>query len=134
MNNLKGGRDEEALRQILSQLELAMTDSAEVRAAFFDRHTDDDYVLTGPTGVVTTKPEILEGLRAGTVKFSSYSMSDLRIRGESGWALIIGVASGEGVNPGGEVFRGDNRFTSVWIKSDDGWKLVAWQATPIQVP
>ncbi len=109
-----------------------MTGTPEATATTFARYTDGAYVLTGPGGLVSDRAEILEGLRRGTVKFSSYSMDDLRFRVEDGWGVVIGRASGEGVNPGGEVFSGDNRFTSVWIKSVEGWKLVAWQATPIQ--
>jgi ketosteroid isomerase-like protein len=134
MSDYDSAAEERALRRILDEIERAITGSAGSAVETIRRYTDEDYLLTDPTGTVITKTEILEALRRGDAKVSSYSLSDLRIRVEPGWALVIGRASGEGVNPDGEVFRGDHRFTSTWTKTSDGWKIVAWQYTLIQNP
>ena len=33
------------------------------------------------------------------------------------------------MSPRGERIELNTRFTSVWVKHDDGWRLAAWQAT-----
>jgi ketosteroid isomerase-like protein len=121
-----------ALRQIFTHLEQAITDDPLVAADTFARYTDPDYIFTSPTGTVSNRSELVEALRQGAVKFSSYAMNDLTVRTYEDWAVVTGRASGDGINPGREIFHGDYRFTSVWRKTTNAWKLMAWQATAIQ--
>lgn len=123
--------DVNELVTILRELEVAMRtgpDAAEV----FARHTRPDYVFTSPTGVVSSRAEVIDGLRNGSVRFTKYSMTDLDVRDYGAFAVVIGRAEGDGVNPGGEMFHGAYRFTSVWDRVEGPWRLVAWQATAVR--
>ena len=124
------GLTEHDLRGILGEIEAAAVRGPKL-ADVFERHAAPEYVFTSPAGVVSDREEILRGLRERTVAFKSYNMRDIDIRRYDSVAVAVGRAEGEGINPGGEIFRGAYRFTSVWNATPSGWKLVAWQATAI---
>lgn len=114
---------------ILRELDAAIVSG---QAAFvFDQYTLDDYLFTSPSGTLTAKPQVLEALRSGAARFTSYSTSDILVRGYGSIAVVHGIAAGQGINPGEEVFQGRYRFTSVWVYHQGDWRLAAWQATAI---
>lgn len=121
---------EQQLRSILDEIEAASVSGPHL-ADVFERYVAPEYAFTSPAGVVSGRDDIVRALRENTVAFSAYRMSDLDIRNYGSVAVVLGRAEGEGVNPGGEVFRGAYRFTSVWSEGPYGWRLVAWQTTSI---
>jgi ketosteroid isomerase-like protein len=128
-NHVSAEDRERRLRAILGELESGMVQGS--AADVFERYTAPDYIFTSPSGELSTRESILAGLREGSVRFTSYTMSDIEVRLYGGVAVVIGRAEGDGVNPGGEPFHGAHRFTSVWSSVDLEWKLVAWQTTVI---
>ena len=129
MSEPAGEAPEAQLRNIFKEIESSVvSDSA---AEVLAHHTATDYVFTSPKGRVSDRSEILDGLRAGSVKFSSYAITDLQVRIYGLFAVVIGRADGTGTNPGGEQLLGAHRFTSAWVNDGSQWKLVAWQATDL---
>ena len=127
---IKVGMSPEAeLRDILKEIESSIV--AGSAAETFARHTAPDYVFTSPAGRVSSRSQILDGLRSGSVKFTSYAITELDVRVYGSSAVVIGKAVGAGTNPGGEELRGVHRFTSAWTNEGSEWKLVAWQATEV---
>lgn len=100
-------------------------------AQTFDHYTLDDYLFTSPSGTLNTKPQVLEALRSGAARFTSYSTTDIQVCDYGSIAIVHGITAGKGVNPGGEIFHGRYRFTSVWVDHEGDWRLAAWQATAI---
>lgn len=78
---------EARLRQILKEIEIGVTENS--GADVFARHTTPDYVFTSPTGRVSNRSEVLDGLRTGGVRFNSYSMADLDIRLYDSLAVVM---------------------------------------------
>ena len=119
----------ERIPAILRELDDAVVSGQ--AAATFDHYTLDDYLFTSPSGMLTAKPQVLEALRSGAARFTSYSTGDILVRDYGSIAIVHGIAAGEGINPGEEIFYGRYRFTSVWVLHEGEWRLAAWQATAI---
>jgi ketosteroid isomerase-like protein len=88
----------------------------------------DDLTYTHATGVFETKGEFIAKLKSGQLKYESFAPEDLRVRvfGETG--VLTGVARVK-VQVKGEQLSFQLRFTDVYVKKDNRWQMVAWQAT-----
>jgi ketosteroid isomerase-like protein len=101
-------------------------------AAFVDRVWDEDFFYTGVRGEVKRKADILNELKAGDLKFEVLKFDDVRVAPYGDVAVVNGRATAKGRNSKGLVV-GEFRYTRVWVKRADGWKIVAFQGTPIVV-
>lgn len=129
MTCAEGDATRRRLVDVLQELELAVPTSR--AAEVFERYTAADYVFTSPAGAVVSRADVLKGFRDRTTGFTSYRMNDIDVRYYRDFAIVRGRAEGEGVNPGGERFSGDYRFTSVWSLLDGDWRLLTWHATAV---
>ena len=100
--------------------------------AAFDKGTTDNFMFVGNDGTVTTKAERLESMKTGATKYESLTYDDVtvRVRPTGDGAIVIGKATVKGMNMG-KPMEGANRVTQVWMKTNDGWKMVTLQATAI---
>jgi ketosteroid isomerase-like protein len=96
----------------------------------FDKATADNFMFVGNDGVVSTKAERLESMQTGATKYESLTYDDLmvRVRPTGDGAIVIGKATVKGMNMGKPI-DGAMRVTQVWMKTNDGWKMVTLQAT-----
>ena len=117
--------------EILRDLEAAILKGGREAADAFELYTAPEYVFTSPSGMPSSREDVLDGLHSGDVRFGSYRLSDIDVRPYGSMAVVLGRADGEGKNPGGEIFHGAYRFTSVWHLVEGDWRLVAWQTTAI---
>lgn len=91
----------------------------------------DTYVFTDPTGRVSNKAQVIEGLETGRIKIRSQKTQAVRIivfhntAIETG--LLTSVAMRDGRNSGGTF-----RFTRVWVKRGARWVTAAFQETAVQ--
>ena len=101
-------------------------------SAAFDKATADNFMFVGNDGVVSTKAERLESMKSGATKYESLTYDDLavRVRPTGDGAIVIGKATVKGMNMGKPI-DGAMRVTQVWMKTNDGWKMVTLQATAI---
>jgi ketosteroid isomerase-like protein len=88
----------------------------------------DDLTYTHATGVFETKAEFLGKLKSGQVKYESFAPQDIRVRVYGTTGVVTGVARVK-VQVKGELLQFQLRFTDVYVKKDDRWQMVAWQAT-----
>ncbi|MGD2154373.1 MAG: nuclear transport factor 2 family protein [Gemmatimonadales bacterium] len=118
-----------AVEGIIRELAEAVVrgDAADV----YDRYLAPDYVFTSAAGRVSTREQMLEELRRGAVEFEDFRFANdvVQVHGEV--VVAMGSASGEGVNPGGEQFRGRYRYMAVFVQMDGRWLLTAWQTTAV---
>lgn len=90
----------------------------------------DDLTYTHSSGQIETKPQFLESLRSGRMRYLSAQPSGQAVRLYGDTAVVTGRAEVK-VNHQGQELVLSLRFTEVWVKSGGGWKLTAWQSTRV---
>ena len=88
----------------------------------------DDLSYTHATGVFETKAEFIGKLKSGQLKYESLTPEDIRVRTYGSTGVVTGVARVK-VRVTGEALSFRMRFTDVYVKQADRWRMVAWQAT-----
>jgi ketosteroid isomerase-like protein len=91
-----------------------------------ERLLADDLSHTHMEGRVDNKAELLEGLRR---RPRMVRRGDLRVRLYGDVAVMNGR---QFLDFGGDVI--ENEALQVWRREQDGWRLVAFQASPVRSP
>ncbi|MFL9934871.1 nuclear transport factor 2 family protein [Paraburkholderia sp. RL18-103-BIB-C] len=103
----------------------AMT-SADLAA--LDRVLSDDLIWTHSSGKVDSKKELLAKIESGESQYLSMLREDERYVISDDAAVASGVVI-QVVRLGGEVRSLRSRYTNVWFREGDDWRVVAWQST-----
>jgi len=102
--------------------------------ALFTKYWSPEMVVNTPANVVGDIENTKKSLRAGKINYSSMTRNIERITFNENIAIVMGneilKPQGNNENAGKTVTR---RFTNIWMKSKDGWRMVARQATIISV-
>ena len=93
-------------------------------AAALDRIYADDFIGVGPSGTVRTKKQVILDFTSGTLKFQSITTDEVQVRVYENTAVETGLSTMDGQDNGKAVPR-NTRFTRVWVKQQDHWRLVA---------
>lgn len=93
-------------------------------AAALDRIYADDFIGVGPSGTVRTKKQVISDFTSGTLKFQSITTDEVQVRVYENTAVETGLSTMDGQDNGKAVPR-ITRFTRVWVKQQDYWRLVA---------
>lgn len=96
--------------------------------AALDQILSDDLSYTHATGVFETKAEFLGKMKSGQLKYEAFAPEDIRVRVYGTTGVVTGVARVK-VHVKGEPLSFRLRFTDVYVKKDNRWEMVAWQAT-----
>jgi len=88
-----------------------------------------DYVHIHGTGKVESKPQFVEALRSGARKYERCDMSNLQVIPLGNVALVHGSLDVKAVTKS-RTIEGTHRFTMAIAKTDQGIKVVSYQATP----
>ena len=88
-----------------------------------------DYVHTHGTGKVESKQQFVEALRSGARKYEQCEMKDLRFISLGNTAVVHGSIDVQALARG-KTIEGNYRFLMVVTKTDQGIKVVSYQATP----
>jgi uncharacterized protein (TIGR02246 family) len=91
----------------------------------------DDLVYVHSDGNVESKPEFLQRLRTGSLRYRSIQPADVRVRTYDNVAVVTG-RSQMAATGGGSDREFEVRYTAVYTASADRWQLVSWQSTRIQ--
>lgn len=125
------GKAESEIRR-LEKLELEAIHKADTLTLL--KLWSKDYVVNNPAGKVVTVPEILEFIREGKIDYSSVERIVERVTFTENIAISMGkeivTPKNAADNSGKKVVR---RFTDVWIRAIDSWRLTARQATIVSV-
>jgi ketosteroid isomerase-like protein len=98
-------------------------------ADLFDKlHTDDFYTTSENPARITVKASILYylknvGMRPGTL--SSVNTSDLKVRVYGTTAVATGIWKTTAISTNNNEVNKTERFTRVWVKENDRWRLAA---------
>ena len=89
-----------------------------------------DLVYVHTTGRVEDKAAFLASLETGRLKYLAVTPSDVDVRVYGNLAVVVGTSAME-VNARGNGLSFSIRFIEVYRAEEGGWRLVAWQSTPL---
>ena len=93
----------------------------------------DDYTLVTSLGEVKTKRDQIDQLRTGALAANIRPVErHVRVYGDV--AVVLSRQAGTIVQAGRQITRGDERVTRVYKNFNGLWKVIATQATTIQMP
>ena len=98
-----------------------------------DRLYADDFSFVAPDGRVVSRAERLDAFRSGRLRYLETSHADVAVRVEGSLAVVTGRARTRFVAAGVED-AGSYRYTSVWRRDGESWRVAATQATKITAP
>jgi hypothetical protein len=91
-------------------------------------------VVHNPENRIVNFSQVKERIRTGKINYSSFERMIEKIEIIDNIGIVMGQEiinpRGNTINPGKTVTR---RFTNIWKKDGDSWKLIARQATIISV-
>lgn len=119
------GSAESEVRQALKSRLQAMID---VNIDALDVLLADDLSYTHSTGQLETKDQLLESLRAQSIRYLSISPTDVLVRLYDDAAVVTAVTAVR-VHVGGQDRAASLRTTEVHRRKDKSWLLVAYQST-----
>lgn len=95
-----------------------------------DRLVDDALVFTGPNGAVYGKEDDLDAHRRGLIRITRLEPSEERIQ-RLGDITVVSVRMEMTGTFEGAAFAGPFRYTRVWRKKVDGWRVVAGHVSAV---
>ena len=103
-------------------------------SAVFDRFFADDVIYTRATGLVRTKADIMKDI--GSLKptensKTTYSAEDVTVHVYGDAAVVAFRLVGRTEHPDGKVETAKFRNTGTFLRRNNRWQVVAWQATKI---
>jgi ketosteroid isomerase-like protein len=106
--------------------------------AIVDNHFDelaallaDDLVYVHTSGEVESKPQFLQRLRSGSLKYRSIEPTDVHVHTYGITAVVTGRSRMAVTNSGADR-QFEILYTAVYIASGGRWQLASWQSTRIQ--
>lgn len=93
----------------------------------------DDYISINPYGGINNKEEEIAAMTRGDFLYESIQTSEVNVRVYGNTGVVLGRLRMKG-RFRGEPVTGDYRYSDVYVKREQGWQVVAYQATPILPP
>jgi len=95
-----------------------------------DRLLSDALTWTHASARQDDKASFLAGLHGGHTRYLEIRRSEERVHLHGDVAVVTAVADMRASIDGTER-QLQNRYTNVWAKSDEGWRMIAWQSTAV---
>lgn len=95
-----------------------------------DRLLAEDLTYTHTNAKVDRKADYLEPFKSGRTRYVSLEPSEITVRVYGDTAVLTGRMMSVALVAGAES-RTDLRFTSVWIRRDGRWQMVAWHSSRV---
>jgi len=99
-------------------------------SSFFNRVYSDDFLGTSPSGANLDKPTLIAEVQDTAIKYSSFVVSDIRIRVFQNTAVATSLWSSRGTYRGNSFSR-QSRVTIVYVYGQRGWQVVSSQETQL---
>ena len=91
-------------------------------------------VVQNPENAIVGFRQIISRVKTGKINYASFERSIEKITFIGNTSVVMGkevlVPQGSSQNAGKTITR---RFTNIWMKEKDAWKLVARQATIVSI-
>lgn len=100
--------------------------------ATLDALIHDRLLFVGPDSGVYRKNDDLELHRSGQEKLTLVELKDVQIELHGSTAVAVVVADLAGVFKGQE-FRGRYRYIRTWLRSSEGWQVIAGSVCAVAV-
>ena len=91
----------------------------------------DDLQFHHATGVVDDKAAFLAKMAAGRIVYAAIAWSEERVTALGPDSALLTGRMTTDVRVEGTDKRLNNRVMTVWARADGGWRLLAFQSTPI---
>ena len=101
--------------------------------SFLQRLEADDYVMTGPDGLVLDKASDIKDVTSGDTVFDELKIDSLKVRFYGNTAITNGVGTAKAHQHDKDV-SGQYAWTDVFVKQDGQWKAVSAHVTPVAKP
>ncbi len=98
--------------------------------SFFNRVYSDDFVWTSSSGGSLDKTAFVNNVETSNVKYTSFVVSDIRVRTFQQTAVITSLWSARG-SSNGNSFSRQSRVITVYVYGQRGWQVVASQETQL---
>jgi len=89
-----------------------------------------EYTFVNPRGELLSKAQRIANIKSGTTEFQTMSPQKDRLHVQGNFAVEVGRIVVEGEYSGHES-SGEYRYTTVWIKIQKRWRMLANQITLI---
>jgi ketosteroid isomerase-like protein len=89
-----------------------------------------DYTFVNPRGELLSKAQRIDNIKSGTTEFQTMSPQKERLHVQGNFAVEVGRIVVEGEYSGHES-SGEYRYTTVWIKMQKHWRMLANHITLI---
>ncbi len=89
-----------------------------------------DYTFVNPRGELLSKAQRIANIKSGTTEFHTMSPQKERLHVQGNFAVEVGRIVVEG-EYSGHASNGEYRYTTVWIKMQKRWRMLANQITLI---
>lgn len=99
--------------------------------AALDQLIDDTLIFTGPDGSIASKADDLTMHRNGVVRFSLHEPSDLRVQQVTADVAVVVLRTRLAGTIHGQPFDGTYRYTRVWARRGDTWRIVAGHVSAV---
>jgi ketosteroid isomerase-like protein len=84
----------------------------------------DDFTLTDPDGVVTTREDDLQNARAGAIRYTVFENHDMKVRLHGDAAVVTGVTKVAGT-AGTTQFATRLQFTDTVVRQNGRWRVAS---------
>lgn len=108
-------------------------------AAVHDRFWAEDLIYTRSSGARTNKADLMKGVRSAsapkpTDPVTVYSAEDIKIQQYGNAAVVAFKLVGTTSKSDGTKTVSNHLNTGTFVKRNDKWQVVAWQATAVAPP
>ena len=95
-----------------------------------DRLLADDLLYTHSTAGTDSKADYIAALRSGKYRYKAARREGVTVRIHGTTAIVNGRATID-VDVEGAPRTLSNVFINVWVRTSAGWRMSAWQSTPV---
>jgi ketosteroid isomerase-like protein len=121
---------EDAQKAVLAAHEMRRVATLNENVAVLDSLMMDDLTFMHPNAVVDTKAQFLNSLSNQSVQFTGLTDEDLTVRVHGTTGVVSGIVRVQVIASGTPVDV-RVRFTELWVKEGDMWRMLLWQATAV---
>ena len=121
---------QEARQEVQAAHEMRRVATVNENVSVLDSLMMDDLTFMHPNAVVDTKPQFLNSISSGAVQFTALTDEDVTVRVHGTTGVVAGIVRVQVIASGTPVDV-RVRFTELWVRQDNRWRMLLWQATAV---